>query len=223
VGPTPVTVNVIASRLAPGETTYTYLNVEEAAEPLPSGLAAEIYAALSVLQYEGTIKNTQIEVPSDIGLGKNLNLTGGATAWASMNAQIQGITEDVEAGETEIIIGPAKHLGGDDLLEQLRAARHWIPGAFRNERFSAQPEGPAQTDGAKDLKGEGYGVATDLSAYAIKIGSKYLTVSPKTNSTIGTLPTDLTIEPRIEQRAIISGGVATIKNIVAHISDTFNP
>jgi hypothetical protein len=221
VGPTPTSLNLIASQLANGETTYTHLTVEAEAEEVPMGLAAEIYASLSVLQYEGTVKNTQAEVPSDIGIGQNLNLTGGASAWASMNAQIQQIDEDVDAGETTITIGPAKHLGGDDLLEQTRAQRNWNPAAYRNERLTAQPDGIADMSGTTDQKGEGFGTAADLPKLALKSGSFVLTIDHKDLSALGTLPSNLTLKPRVEQRSVVAGGVCTTKNVIVLMSEPY--
>jgi len=138
-----------------------------------------------------------------------------------MNAQIQSVTEDVDAGETEITIGPAKHLGGDDLLEQLRAAQNWVPGAFRNERLTAEPEGPAQSDGIKDKKGEGYGAAPDVPKLAWKVGDYTVTIDLKDVSGVGTIPSNLTLKPTVEQRTVSVGGVCTVKNVLSIISDPF--
>lgn len=124
----------------------TYTNVESytAAEPVPSGLAAALYAALSVLHYEGSVSLVEEECSGRVGVGNKLNLTGGMSAWASMNALVQTITEDFESGRTTIQFGPPAHLGIPDFIELLRlnrTRRNWTPSATRTTGEAASGAG----------------------------------------------------------------------------------
>jgi len=103
--------------------TYSRLTSETAAEPVPTGLAEALYAAVSVLQYDGVLELTEQECSGWGAPGLLLNLTGGRTDWASMEAQIQRVEEKIDLGQTLITVGPAKHLGHAALTTWLRANR----------------------------------------------------------------------------------------------------
>jgi len=106
-----------------GTQTFRKLNGFNAGEAVPQGVAAMLYAAVGMLYYEGKITSEQAEVSGTVGLGDMLNLTSGAEAWESMNAPVQTITEDVDAGKTEVGFGPPSHLSPQDLVELLRGTR----------------------------------------------------------------------------------------------------
>jgi hypothetical protein len=57
-----------------------------------------------------------------------------------MNAVIQSLVEDLDAGEILLIFGPAKHLGDDDLSDLIRTNR---------TRFSSRNFGIQLTDEAQ--------------------------------------------------------------------------
>ena len=103
--------------------TYSRLTSATEAEAVPSGLAAALYAAVSVLQYDGTIELTEQECTGVGAPGVLLNLTGGRAEWATMAAQIQRVEEKLDLGLTKITVGPAKHLGHSELTTWLRANR----------------------------------------------------------------------------------------------------
>ena len=118
----------------PGEKTQTYQRVTSlvAGETVPVGLAESIYNSLNPLQYDGKITLTEeecglalalSEVEGRARLGFTLNLSGGLAAWATMNALIQQIEEDVDSGITTISFGPPEQLSVQDLMEFLRANR----------------------------------------------------------------------------------------------------
>ena len=94
-------------------------------EPVPSGLAQNIYNAISVLQYDGTFTLLEAECSGSVGIGNTVNVTGSSiTAWSTMAAQVQKIVENLETGRTTVEIGPAKHLGAGELLDLLRVSRN---------------------------------------------------------------------------------------------------
>jgi len=103
--------------------TYRKLNGYNAGEAVPQGVAAMLYAAVGMLYYEGKITSEQAEVSGAVGLGNALNLIAGREEWASMNAPVQTITEEVDAGKTEVGFGPPSHLSPQDLVELLRGTR----------------------------------------------------------------------------------------------------
>lgn len=121
--------------------TYTQVTSVTEAEEIPGGLADSFYATLSVLQYDGTLVLTEEECGGEAQIGKLLNLTGGIPEWATMNAQIQGVTENVDSGATQIPFGPAEHLSPQDMVELLRSNRERVPSWRLNERTTGKASG----------------------------------------------------------------------------------
>ena len=95
----------------------------DSGESIPTGFAAALYAAWNQLQYEGRFTLTEEECTGTIIPGSKFNLTGGLAAWTSMNALIQSVSESVDDGITEVVFGPAKHLGPEDLVTLLTSLR----------------------------------------------------------------------------------------------------
>jgi len=124
-----------------GETgVYTAAASFTAGEDQPTGVAQAVYESLSVLQYQGRDVRLQSEIANVAGTGPlvhlahKLNLTGGRTAWETMNAQIQSITEHDGRGETTISFGPARHIAAGDLAAMFqwnRMRRYWYNNALR--------------------------------------------------------------------------------------------
>ena len=107
--------------------TGTYTDVQTAAqpEPTPVGLAEKLFEAVSVLQFEGELTLQEEDVSGKLGIGTLFNLSGGALAeWATMNAQVQRVVENIDTGETTISFGPNKHLGAGELVDLLRVNRN---------------------------------------------------------------------------------------------------
>jgi hypothetical protein len=131
--------------------TYSRLTSETEAEPVPEGLAEALYAAASVLQYDGTLELTEQECPGVGAPGLLLNLSGGRTEWATMAAQIQRVEEKIDAGQTLITVGPAKHLGHAELTEWLRANRNRRISYRLSERTTGKGSGNAAKVQGGDL------------------------------------------------------------------------
>lgn len=105
--------------------TYTFLQSSTYTTPevQPAGLAAALYAAVSVLHWEGDVVQVEPEASLGIGLGNVLNLTAGRAAWATMVALIQRIEVDVGKGRTTIKIGWPRQLSPADLAMIWRVNR----------------------------------------------------------------------------------------------------
>ncbi len=102
--------------------TYTTLTENVAAEPIPLGLARQLYEAMADPQYEGQISLAARECPA-WALGCVLNVTGGRPEWATARALVQTAEYDIDSGTTTLNFGPANHIGVADIIDQLRAAR----------------------------------------------------------------------------------------------------
>jgi hypothetical protein len=79
-------------------------------ETPPVGLAGEYYLSLLSPFWEGTVKTKELECSGTLRPGYVLNLSNGPSAWATMNAPIQEVTEDLYTGETTARIGTPQHL-----------------------------------------------------------------------------------------------------------------
>lgn len=109
--------------------TYSQLTAAASTEPeaVPSGLALALYNALNPLQWDGTIRVME-EDPTDLPApGQALNITGGASAWATMASTIQTRTTTLSIGVTDITVGAPNQLGPQDLVEIYRNNRNRKP------------------------------------------------------------------------------------------------
>lgn len=119
------------------------------AEPVPSGIAAAYYAAAAMLHYEGDYELIEDEVSGAIGVGHRLNVTGGPAEWASMNAIIQSVSEDLATGRTQLRFGPPGHLSVADFIELQRIQRGRSPSYRLQERVDGKYSGAgSQVQGA---------------------------------------------------------------------------
>ena len=112
--------------MATDATTQTYQKPisETNAEQPPAGMAEYIYTALSLLHYEGEFPIKEQECSGGMQVGNVLNLTGGRAEWATMLAQIQKVSENIDDGETTASVGPPKQLGPAELLTLIRSWRN---------------------------------------------------------------------------------------------------
>jgi hypothetical protein len=91
--------------------------------PLTAGLAAAYRAGLSTLHYSGQITIVEDACAMDVRPGEVVNITGGLTAWATMNALVQEVTEDIDNGRTTVTLGVPGHLRFEDFVEMMRPVR----------------------------------------------------------------------------------------------------
>lgn len=79
-------------------------------ETAPIGLAAQYFASLLTPFWDGHVTTHEQECSGILRPGLVLNLTGGVSAWATMNAQIQEVRETLYTGETTATFGLPGHL-----------------------------------------------------------------------------------------------------------------
>jgi hypothetical protein len=138
---TPITVTATVIGTNAVTQTYSQLSSYDEPEPVPSGLAEQIYDCLATLQYQGQFTT----VTEEVGywqLGTVLNIAGGRAEWAGMNALLQEIVDDLDNGRTSLRFGPAVHLTPQDLMEMLRANRTRTTSRHIKERHSGAPAAP---------------------------------------------------------------------------------
>jgi len=118
-------------------------------EPVPSGLAAAYYAALSTLFYEGEVNFRELECSGIYRPGQRLNFTNGRSAWASAQALIQQVTEKLGSGETSVSFGPPAFLTPDDLMGLASRMRRvhstspsGLPAVKNNDGILGDPSDP---------------------------------------------------------------------------------
>ena len=105
------------------------------------GIAQYLYEQMTVIQHDGEVGYVAANfldstAANYINHGRALNLSGGATAWLTMNAQIQEISEDYGSHTTSMRIGVAKHLNAGDLsslLNQWAFRRPWYNPKLRDD------------------------------------------------------------------------------------------
>jgi len=118
-----ISVRVKLTNSPAGQKLYSALESLDPGESAPAGLAQQIYNTLQVLQYEGShvIVDPGLSTTSAlINTGNKLEITGGAAAWATMDATIQTVDYDLFNSKCEIGFGPAKHIAPGDLEELLQ-------------------------------------------------------------------------------------------------------
>jgi len=105
--------------------TTTLIDADDA-ESVPTGVAQQLYDALSVVHYEGIITLLETEVTSSVVPGNVVNIINGQSTWSTMRALVQRISENVDQGITSISVGPPTQVGPQDLIEMARANRRRI-------------------------------------------------------------------------------------------------
>jgi hypothetical protein len=138
--------------------TYRSLVSYASEEDVPEDLAAHIYGGVSALHYEGKMVHVREEISGNF-LGKVINVAGGRSEWEAMNAVVQTVEEHLDTGQTTMILGPAKHLGPDDLSELTKSNRRRIASRNFHARHTAEASGNGYVDQGKygPLENTSYG------------------------------------------------------------------
>jgi hypothetical protein len=173
-----------------------------AAETAPSGIAQTYYQTIhAAARYEGTITIPDADL-SARWHGKKLNLTGGATAWATMAAPIHSVSWNAHRGDATITFGPSPDYALQDFIEYLKLLRRrepsWISTAERiSEELGDEAGASAHGDniGGLDLPRDTQDMAVvtqqiipfrlsvflDGSNWKWKVSSEYSSITDGTN------------------------------------------
>jgi len=138
-----ITVKIRATDAETGD--YKKLMSLLTAETIPNNLAQNIFEAVGILQYEGSITL----VGSEIGIKYEqflLNFGSGRVGWGSINAVVQEVLDNLDTGKIYIKFGPAKHLGAADLTELTRSGRELYESRNYGERGTAEATGNGMID-----------------------------------------------------------------------------
>jgi len=103
--------------------TYKKTTSYLAAETAPAGLAAGIYAAWSVLQWDGSFASDVDTVGWTVIPGAKLSVTGGPAAWTTMGATVQEFSVELADGSCRISTGSCRSLEADSMTALYRALR----------------------------------------------------------------------------------------------------
>jgi hypothetical protein len=107
--------------------TYSTNGGSSSADPIPENLARDLYDALSVLQYDGSISFQYQELGSLPRLGHKINLTNTDNAnLATMDALVYRVREDVFRRTTDVEFGPPSYLNAGDLVSLFHVTRNRV-------------------------------------------------------------------------------------------------
>ena len=126
-----VTLEVLVTGASTGTQLYRQPLSIDAGEPVPTGIAAQLYAEWSQLHFQGSIAFPGDDLSGDLTPGHALNLTGGLTEWASMAAMIIRCSEDADTGETTVEFGVPGWVDVDSRVAFARATRTRNPADSR--------------------------------------------------------------------------------------------
>lgn len=143
-------VEITATNAATG--VYSTTDVEPGMEP-PSGIAEAMFNILNRVQFEGSVNLDEEEVSGQLRPGKALNIIGSRAEWATMNAIVQSVTEDIENGNTIANFGPPQHLSVQNLIELLRVSRSNGVGGRQQNVTGADARTGGKTKNAVTLGG----------------------------------------------------------------------
>lgn len=111
--------------------TYYLQALDEAGEPVPSGLAQYLYTQMNAGHWEGRVVTELAECPGTVRPGHLLNLNYGSPAWEEMDAVVYATTEDIFAGRTTISVGPNRWLNAGEIMGWLKSQRQATMGGGR--------------------------------------------------------------------------------------------
>jgi hypothetical protein len=129
--------------------TYSNLVSYTTEEQVPSNLAEQIYLSTCDLQYDGRVRYTMREIDDVEFLGARINILGGDIEWSTMNAVVQSVEENISTGDRNIQVGPAKHLGPDDLSEMTKSNRKRSERKISKNRASGESESSGYVEQSK--------------------------------------------------------------------------
>jgi len=134
---------------------YTSTGSIDSGEEPPEGLAAYIYAAWSLLQWDGSF-SSDVDETGWVVPGMRVNITGGPTPLATMEACVQDTDIDLWDGGIRVRCGTSRMLDCDTFVGLQRAlrSRRW---SYRANTERVDGEAPGGIPGADAFPGGGGG------------------------------------------------------------------
>ena len=129
-------------------TTYRKQTEWIEAEPVPTGMAAALFASWNRLHYDGQVTFHAQECDFGLGMAQLLSCTGGLSEWETMAAVVQDVTYDIGGGRVTVRTGTCGRLEADNLMAVYRAARGRRYAYSRVGRDNADASDGNQIDGA---------------------------------------------------------------------------
>lgn len=120
----PVDVQLTCCNAASG--SYSKLSSFQEGDPIPVGLASQIWDAIKDLKYDGDLKLHKAEIANDVGMGNKVNIAGGRAAWTTMNQAVRSETCYLDTGEKTITIGASPWLDAGTLVSLLNGNRNRV-------------------------------------------------------------------------------------------------
>lgn len=153
-----VAIRITATDCPTGKYTRRSTDVE-GAEGVPVGLAEMLWSSLNAPHYQGKITTVAEEITGSVNIGFRLVVTGGNSAWASMSAVIQQITNHLDTGTTTIQVGPPSHLSPGQVLDLRLAnrARRPASGALLRTTGDSASGGALEFGSAQPKNSGGHG------------------------------------------------------------------
>jgi len=93
---------------------------------LPSGIAAQLLAALGEVHHEGALRFEDDECMMTVETGDCINLDD-KPSHEDMRAQVQEVEHIIATGETTVTVGPPQHLGIQEFMQTVRILRVSVP------------------------------------------------------------------------------------------------
>ena len=212
--------HVVLTNSPAGITTYNGLNINQLAEVAATGLAQNIYTSRATLDYDGAHEIVDPGLPNGgtptpplaqiIGHWNVLNLSGGASAWASANMTIADTEIDLMTNHQRIDIGPSKHLSPQDWSELLQFFRSRQVFIFAGARATGYGDQNANVDMARNTPDANTVPGLSVDSMSVLIGADPL----NSGSTIKFNADATTGQIAVVQQPT-AGGAATTTGIIA--------
>jgi hypothetical protein len=180
------TVHLPVAVRSTNATSKTYRKVTEyqAPETAPTGLAAGIYAAWSILQWDGSFAGDIDTIGWACIPGARVSISGGPTDWGTMAAIVQAFEIELFTGACSVTAGTCRAIEADSMTALYRALRG-RRFAFKRAAADANALSPAATQGPETFKET---ASADSPAFA----RRFLRIS----DTVDALVHDIAIDPQ---------------------------
>lgn len=149
--------------------TYRKRDSYQSPETAPAGLAAGIYAAWSVLQWDGGLTSDIDLIGWSCAPGSRINITGGPATWASAAAIVQEASINLADGSISVTCGTCRPLEADSMTALYRAVRGRRYAWKRNLDDVEDAESPAAVEGPEILPQKATGMSPAIARKSTRV------------------------------------------------------